>query len=179
MSTNNPGEQNPYGNSGDGQDQPGRPQEPQQPYQQQPSYGQPQQPYAQQPPAYGSPYPGGYPQGQNFGPPTVYPDNKLGGWALGLGLASVVLQCGFLTGIPAIIVGVKGMRAAKEGTANNRGMSLAGVIIGIVMTVLSLLAIIFFIFLFAAAGGWAEFQHEFETSLNEASVLAPLLPLSR
>lgn len=173
MSTNNPGDNNPYSNSGEGHDPASRPQEPQQP-----TYGQ-QQPYNQQPPAYGSPYPGGYPQGQNFGPPTVYPDNKLGGWALGLGLASIVLSCGLLTGIPAIIVGTKGMRAAKEGTANNRGMSLTGVVIGIVMTVLSIFAIVGLIWVLGPGGGWEEFQRGFEEGLNEASTIAPLLPLSR
>ncbi len=126
MSTNTPNNNDPYANNTPGSD---------------PAQGQygAQQPYNQQPPAYGSPYPGGYPQGQNFGPATHYPDNKLGGWALGLGLATFVLGCAFFTSIPAMIVGKKGMRAADEGRANNRGLALAGFILGIVGTVLYVL----------------------------------------
>ena len=54
--------------------------------------------YDQQPGGYG---PGGY--GGGFGP---RPDekNSLGGWALGLGIASLVC-CSIFTGIPAMIVG--------------------------------------------------------------------------
>ena len=54
--------------------------------------------YNQQPGGYG---PGGY--GGGFG---SRPDekNSLGGWALGLGIASLVC-CTIFTGIPAMIVG--------------------------------------------------------------------------
>ena len=79
--------------------------------------------YDQQPGGYG---PGGY--GGGFGP---RPDekNSLGGWALGLGIASLV--CGSIfTGIPAMIVGYLGMQAANEGRATNKGMSIAGIILG-------------------------------------------------
>lgn len=164
MSTNSPGDNNPYGNPGEGQDPASRPQEP-------------QQPYNQQPPAYGSPYPSGYAQGQNFGGANTYPDNKLGGWALGLGLAGF-LVCGLFTGIPAIVVGAKGMRAEKAGTANNRGMSLGGLVLGIIATVLSLVGLVVLVVLLAG-GGWAEFQRDIEESLNAAGTVAPLLPLSR
>ena len=70
---------------------------------------------------------GGYVPG-GFGP---RPDekNSLGGWALGLGIASFVC-CGIFTGIPAIIVGFLGMQAANEGRATNKGMSIAGIILG-------------------------------------------------
>lgn len=79
--------------------------------------------YDQQPGGYG---PGGY--GGGFGP---RPDekNSLGGWALGLGIASLVC-CSIFTGIPAMIVGYLGMRAANEGRATNKGMSIAGIIMG-------------------------------------------------
>ena len=74
-----------------------------------------------------NPQPGGYVPG-GFGP---RPDekNSLGGWALGLGIASFVC-CGIFTGIPAIIVGFLGMQAANEGRATNKGMSIAGIILG-------------------------------------------------
>ena len=71
--------------------------------------------------------PGGYVPG-GFGP---RPDekNSLGGWALGLGIASLVC-CSIVTGIPAIIVGYMGMQAANEGRATNKGMSIAGIVMG-------------------------------------------------
>ena len=79
--------------------------------------------YNQQPGGYG---PGGY--GGGFGP---RPDekNSLGGWALGLGIASFAC-CGVFTGIPAMILGFLGLQAANEGRATNKGMSIAGIIMG-------------------------------------------------
>ncbi|WP_167148885.1 DUF4190 domain-containing protein [Actinomyces sp. ZJ308] len=78
----------------------------------------PNGPYNQQP--------GGY--GGGFGP---RPDekNSLGGWALGLGIASLIC-CSVITGIPAMIVGYLGMQAANEGRATNKGMSIAGIVMG-------------------------------------------------
>lgn len=82
-----------------------------------------------------NPQPGGYVPG-GFGP---RPDekNSLGGWALGLGIASFVC-CGIFTGIPAIIVGFLGMQAANEGRATNKGMSIAGIVLGILSIVLAI-----------------------------------------
>ena len=77
--------------------------------------------------------PGGYIPG-GFGP---RPDekNSLGGWALGLGVAGF-LCCSIFTGIPAIVVGFLGMQAANEGRATNKGMSIAGIVLGILSIVL-------------------------------------------
>ena len=91
--------------------------------------------YDQQPGGYG---PGGY--GGGFGP---RPDekNSLGGWALGLGIASIFANClyfGIFLGVPAIVLGVKGMRAADEGRATNKGMSIAGIVLGALSIVLTI-----------------------------------------
>jgi hypothetical protein len=77
--------------------------------------------------------PGGYVPG-GFGP---RPDekNSLGNWALGLGVAGF-LCCSIFTGIPAIIVGFLGMQAANEGRATNKGMSIAGIALGVLSIVL-------------------------------------------
>ena len=77
--------------------------------------------------------PGGYVPG-GFGP---RPDekNSLGGWALGLGVAGF-LCCSIFTGIPAIVVGFLGMQAASEGRATNKGMSIAGIVLGVLSIVL-------------------------------------------
>ena len=55
--------------------------------------------------------------------------NALGGWALGLGIASL-LCC--ITGIPAIVLGGLGIQAANEGRASNKGMAIAGLVLGVV-----------------------------------------------
>lgn len=91
--------------------------------------------FDQQPGGYG---PGGY--GGGFGP---RPDekNSLGGWALGLGIASL-LCCGIFTGIPAIIVGYLGLQAANEGRATNKGMSIAGIVMGGLSIVFMIFAIV-------------------------------------
>ena len=148
----------------------------QQPYGQAPSYGQPapdaygQQPYGQQPtygqPAYGqqpaydqhpafAQQPGGYPgAGPAAGwgaPPYVpvygYPKNGLGVWSLVLGIVGLVCF-GPFAGIPAIITGVLGRKAAARGEANNGGLALAGIILG---SVGSAIWVVSFAFGFAGA----------------------------
>ena len=66
----------------------------------------------------------------------------LGVWALVLGIASFVLSCAFVTGIPAIIIGRQGQRAADEGLANNRSLSTAGVVLGWVAVGMSVVGIV-------------------------------------
>lgn len=158
------GEQNPYGQPAQsGQPDQGQPygQPAQPPSYPQPGYGQPGQAPAG-PPSYGQygqpgyPAAGGYPTGA-YGAGTE--QNNLGVWALVLGIVSYVCSLGFLTGIPAIILGNKAKRAAAEGRANNPGMGTAGVILGWIATVLSLLGIIIFIILIATVG-WDELFNE-------------------
>ena len=102
--------------------------------------------YGQQPPGYGQQgYPGSAPYpyaGQAYNPYAVYPKNSLGIWSLVLGIASFVLSCLFLTGIPAIILGRQGQRAADEGLANNRGMATAGMVLGWIAVGLSLVGLV-------------------------------------
>ena len=185
MSTNDTGSNNPYRVPGDGEGEPNKDPYGQQPPsgqppaygQQPPAYGQPQPPAygQQQPPTYGASYGGGFPQNQGFGPPGGYPDNNLGGWSLGLALAAFFL-CGIFTAIPAIIVGRKGLRAAAAGTANNPGMAMAGVVIGWIVTALSLLGVIFFVILLAS-GGFDDFSREFrqsfEQGMSDSQAIAP------
>jgi hypothetical protein len=141
------------------------------PYGQAPAYGQPgpdaygqaptygQQPYGQQPgydqhPAFAQ-QPGGYPgAGPAAGwgaPPYVpvygYPKNGLGVWSLVLGIVALVCF-GPIAGIPAIITGVLGRKAATRGEANNGGLALAGIILGAVG---SALWIVWFVLGFAGA----------------------------
>lgn len=63
--------------------------------------------------------------------------------ALILGILSI-LCCGFLAGIPAIILGRAEMKAVDEGRTaeSNRGLAKAGFIMGIIGAVLSCLGVI-------------------------------------
>jgi hypothetical protein len=95
------------------------------------------------PPAYGAPAPP--PPAPGYGAPPVpagygyaAPQNNTGVTALILGIVSLAC-CGLIAGIPAIILGRKGMALADAGQANNRGVAQAGYILGIIGTVLSVL----------------------------------------
>ena len=59
---------------------------------------------------------------------------------------------GALCGIPAIVVGVKGMRAADEGRATNKGMSIAGVAMGSIFTAFNVIYVSFLIIYFSMLG---------------------------
>jgi hypothetical protein len=165
--------QNPYG-SGDPQDPSRAPQDPSAapqypaappPY---PGAGAPQYPGASGTPQYPSaaPYgsaPGGYGQpGPGYG--AAYPKNSLAVWSLVLGIVSFVLSCGFLTGIPAVIVGNNAKKAVARGEANNGGMATAGVILGWIAIALSVLGIILFAVLFANA----DFRDAFNEGYNSS-----------
>ena len=81
--------------------------------------------------------------------------NSLGVWALVLGILSIVC-CGLFTGIPAIILGNMGKKAAAEGRATNGSLANVGLILGIVGCVLTVIG-----FIFGAING---FSYEFDTS---------------
>ncbi|MEZ0449190.1 DUF4190 domain-containing protein [Cellulomonas sp. ICMP 17802] len=115
---------------------------------------------------YGS-APGGYPPAAGAYQPgyaPVYPKNSLAVWSLVLGIASFVLSCGLFTGIPAIIVGNNAKKAVANGEANNGGMATAGIILGWVAIVLSILGIILFAVLFSNA----DFRNSFNEGYNSS-----------
>lgn len=102
-------------------------------------------------PGYGPQQPGpyaGYPVGYGaYG----YPKNGYAVWALVLGILSI-FTCGFLSGVPAIIVGGKARRAAYTGEADNPGLATAGVVLGWIGTGLSALALAFYLVYFVVIG---------------------------
>ena len=106
----------------------------------QPQYGAQQQPYGY-PPAQGVPSPYSVPGAS-------LPDNKFGLWAMILGIASIVC-CGVFTAVPALILGLQARKKVEAGTANNGGMATAGIILGAIGIVLSVLSLVFL-----AANGW-------------------------
>lgn len=92
-----------------------------------PGYGAPPPP----PPGYGGPGYGGAPQGTN----------KKAIWALVLGILGL-LCCGFITGIPALILGNSAKKEIDAGNGSGRGLAQAGFILGIISIVLTVLSII-------------------------------------
>lgn len=126
-----------------------------------PAYGSQPPAYGSQPPAYGSQPPGygGQPpayggQPPAYGPPPgypggpTYPKNSLGVWAISL--AGVAFLClGPLASIPGVILGHLALKANREHTAKNYGLSLAATIINWVITIGYLVLIVW---LFAGGG---------------------------
>lgn len=117
--------------------------------QQQP-YPQQQQPYPPPPPYQYGAYPGGYPpppQGTYGGYPSGYPMQAAP--KNGLGIASLIVAIigllsifgGILLGIVAVILGVLGRGRAKRGEATNGGVATAGIVLGVLAVVVSIIAI--------------------------------------
>jgi len=79
--------------------------------------------------------------------PAQQKENGLAVASLVLGISSFI-GFGALTGVPAIITGAMSMK-----NPYNKGLGVAGLIMGIISTALTVLAILFFImiFIFAAA----------------------------
>jgi len=94
------------------------------------------QPFGQPPPQNGG---FGFPPQNNPAAPT---SNGLGVISLILGIIGLVLACcgvGWLLGIPAIICG------AIQQKRNKNGMALAGLVMGIIATVIGLIAMFYWI----------------------------------
>ncbi|MBX9395663.1 DUF4190 domain-containing protein [Streptomyces sp. TRM72054] len=96
---------------------------------------------------YGYGYPG-YPQG-GYGWPGMPrpPQNGMGIAAMVLGIVSCTLFCLYgvvsvVTGILAVVFGLKGRKRAESGVADNHGQAQAGLIMGIIGIVLGLAVIV-------------------------------------
>ncbi|WP_369392176.1 DUF4190 domain-containing protein [Streptomyces sp. CG1] len=132
--------------------------------QQPPGYGYPQQPgpgygYPQSGPgpSYPAAPPGAYPQPSGYGM-LMQPSNGMGTTGLVLGIIGVVCSItvfmeilGMILGILAIIFGAIGRGKANRGEANNKGAATAGLVCGIIATVL--LPLLVFVFLASLVGG--------------------------
>ncbi len=90
--------------------------------------------YGQNPPGYG--------QGSGYGAPGTRPRNGFGVTALVLGLLALVLFWtivgGIVFGILALIFGLLGRARAKRGEATNGGLSVAGMVLGIIGLLLTI-----------------------------------------
>lgn len=132
-------------------DQPYQPysDKPQQPYgSQPPSYGD-QAPYSDptqqaptygSPPPYGSPQQSGYPQQPSYPPQAPPPPYSDGGYPAPAGpaplsnLAVFALVTGIFCGVIGIIFGVLGLKDTKNGVKRGRGLAIAGIILGSLVT---------------------------------------------
>lgn len=108
------------------------------------------------------PYQGGYPP-----PPMPYGDYYQSAPAApknGLGIAALVVAViallgsfsvigGILGGVVAVILGVIGRGRAKSGEATNGGVALAGVVLGVIAIIVSLVFIPIYVGLFKDMGG--------------------------
>jgi uncharacterized membrane protein len=92
---------------------------------------------------WGMPPPGYFP-----GQPVKRPTSQLAIAALVCGIAQIFF--GFLTGIPAIILGHLARRRIRETGEDGDGMALAGLILGYIGVVLSVVVIVVAIVLFVA-----------------------------
>ncbi|WP_043688138.1 DUF4190 domain-containing protein [Streptomyces xylophagus] len=128
-------------------------------------------------------YPG-YPQGYGWPGMPMAPQNNMGTAAMVLGILSCCLFCFYgvvslALGITAIILGVKGKKRADRGEATNRGQAQAGLITGIVGTVLGVItvAVLIVTIVFAIKHGDSTDTTDSDPFYNSApSLTAPVLP---
>jgi hypothetical protein len=99
---------------------------------------------------YGTP---GYGYGYSYGPPTP----RTNGLAIASLVCSIVsLGCGgIVLSIPAVVMGHLARRSIRDsgGTEQGDGMALAGLIIGYIVSALTVLLIIFYVVIVVAAVG--------------------------
>lgn len=118
-----------------------------------PSYGAPPYSAPNAPGGYGYP---GYPQGYGWPGMPMAPQNSMGTAAMVLGIMSCCLFCMYgifslVLGVTAMILGVKGKKRADRGEATNRGQAQAGLVTGIIGTILGIATIVALGILFAFA----------------------------
>ncbi|MDT5370010.1 MAG: hypothetical protein QOC62_4441 [Mycobacterium sp.] len=118
--------------------------------------------YPPPPPPQGGGYPAPPPMPYDYqGAPPAAPRNGLGTAALVLAIIGL-LACwipifgtavGVILGIIAVVLGAIGRGRVKRGEATNGGVSLAGLILGILAIVGAIVAIVLWYWLFRSVGG--------------------------
>jgi putative exporter of polyketide antibiotics len=98
------------------------------------------------PPQYGAPAPGAVPA-----------TNKKAIWSLVLGIVGLIC-CGFLAGIPAIILGNSAKKEIAASGQSGSGMATAGLVLGIIAVVWSVINVIL------ALSGNGIYDFDFSTS---------------
>lgn len=122
-----------------------------------PPAGAPPYPYAYPP----GPYPGGYPPppmpyGEYYTPAPVAPRNGLGIAALVVAIIGVIscflVAPAIVLGIVAVILGFMGRGRVKRGEADNGGVAMAGIVLGVLSIVVGLAFIAIWAGLFKEVG---------------------------
>jgi hypothetical protein len=127
------------------------------------------------PPAEGAPPPPPPPDAPWQTPPSGYgrpvasvgsPTNQKATWALILGILGP-LCCGVFTAVPALILGIMARKEidASGGRQSGRGMAIAGIILGIVGIIVSILFIAFWGYIVTTP----EFQEGFQEGFEEGA----------
>ena len=92
---------------------------------------------------------------------SAYTKNWMGITALILAIVGLLLACcwgaGFLFAAGGLVLGLLGKKAADAGEANNRGMSQAGFIMGIIGLVLSIVGFIAIVAFSFAPTDWSTY----------------------
>ena len=112
------------------------------------------------PPPYGA-YPGGYPPPpqpySGFAPPPTGPRNGLGIAALVIAIIGLVfcwtVAGGVILGLTAVIIGFVAQGRVKRGEATNGGVAIAGIVLGFLAIIVSLVFIPIWIGVFEEVGG--------------------------
>jgi len=107
---------------------------------------------------YPPPYPPPPPQPYSgFTPPPTGPRNGLGITALVLAIIGLMFCCsvagGIIIGLSAIIIGFVGRGRVKRGEATNGGVAIAGIVLGFLAIIVSLIFIPIWIGVFDDLGG--------------------------
>ena len=141
-----------------------QPYQPQQPPPSPPQYGAypgsyPPPQYQPPPPSPYGVYPGSYPPPPpqpyaGYTPPPTAPKNGLGIAALVIAIIGLfTIFGGLLLGIVAVILGFIGWGRAKRGDATNPGIAIAGIILGVLGVIVSIIAIFAVVSFFDDVGG--------------------------
>ncbi|MFC8508224.1 DUF4190 domain-containing protein [Streptomyces sp. NPDC057411] len=132
------------------------------------AFGYPTAPPAPAPaaPSYGYPPASPYPSyGAGYGQPgwQQSPSNGMGVTSMVLGIIAVAGFCmyglGIVLGILALVFGIIGLKKANRGEATNRGMAIAGVVLGSIGTLVSAVFLAFII--------WAIVEGESQSDSDE------------
>jgi O-antigen ligase len=98
-----------------------------------------------------------YRPGAGYGGPSARPRNGFGVAALVLGVLALLLSWtiigGVVLGVLALIFGVLGRSRAKRGEATNGGVSVAGIVLGIIGVIIAIALIAFGLSLFNSPVG--------------------------
>lgn len=121
----------------------------------QPDYGYPHG--YPPPPPYG--YPGGYPAPPypGYAPPPPGPRNGLGVAALVVAIAGLVTALsvagGVVLGLVAVVLGILGHGRVKRGEADNGGVAVAGMVLGVLAIIAGIACVFIYLGIWKTVGG--------------------------